>query len=148
MDFRPMEPREYSADTTLARVRRCAKCGGEMHVSNVLHLRVNGGSAGQSYTYVCRGCKEMVTELSAGRIAFQGFLILCGGGLGAMLVYFGTDILIGLIQHGPGGNDVSALVVVLVLFLGIGLPFLLFMLWLAKDLIADFIKLQRSPVIR
>lgn len=147
MNLSPLDPSRVAGDTTLFRVRRCRKCGGAMRCKSLVELRVNQGYAGRDYTFVCEGCKHHVTELSGGRVAYLGSVIVFGGGLGVLLVTYGVEMLVHTITHGPGGNDLSALIVVLVLFLGLGTPFLLWMLWSAKSLVSDWLELRRNPVV-
>jgi hypothetical protein len=148
MNTSPLPPERYSNDTRAQRVRRCYKCGGEMRCRSLTEFRVNGGYSGRDYTFVCQECRQTVTELSAARAFYLGALIVSGAGLGGMLVFFGLQILIKTVTQGPGGNDLSAVIVVLVLFLGLGIPFLLMMLWAAKSLISDWLQLRRNPIVR
>jgi hypothetical protein len=118
-----------------------------MRCKTVINFRINGGNGGRDYTFVCAGCRHYVTELSTGRVLYLGTLIVSGIGLGGMLVVFGLKMLVDLVTRGPGGNDLSALIVVLVLFLGLGLPFFLMSLWSARSLIQDWRELNRNPIV-
>jgi hypothetical protein len=148
MDTSPLPPERRHHDVIADRARRCCKCGGEMRCRALTEFRVNGGYSGREYTFVCQGCRQMVTEISAGRVAYAIGLVGLGGGLGGMLVFYGVKMLVDTIQHGPGGNDLSAVILVLVVFLGLGAPFLLLMLWAGKSFIADWLALRRNPVLR
>lgn len=148
MNTSPLPPERYSNDTQARRVRRCYKCGGEMRCRSLIEFRVNGGYSGRDYTFVCEGCQQTVTELSLGRVLYLVALLGSGGGLGGVLVFFGVKMLIQTVTQGAGGNDLSAVIVVLVLFLGLGIPFLLMMLFATKSLIRDWLELRRNPIVR
>jgi hypothetical protein len=148
MSMRPLPPERYAGDHAVTRVRRCAQCRGEMHCRSLVELRVNGGNAGRSYTFVCQGCRETVSELSPERVAYTTMVVVLSGGLGALLVGGGVNMLVDTIRHGSRGNDLSAVILVLVVFLGLGTPCLLIALWMGKQFLADAMKLRKTPVIR
>ncbi len=135
-------------DPVAQRIRRCRKCGGDMRCKVLIQFRQNGGDAGRDYLFVCDGCKHNVSELSSSRVFLQGFSILCGTGLAVALVFFGMKMLLSTLARGFGGNDASAVIVVLALFLGLGLPFLGFMLWAGRSMIRDRQELAKNPIVR
>lgn len=118
-----------------------------MRCKGLIEYRINRGYAGRDYTFVCEKCGQRVTELNAARVLYVGAIVVIGGGLGITLVTYGVEMLVKTITHGPGGNDLSAVILVLVIFLGLGTPFLLLMLWTAKLFISDWLRLRRNPVI-
>jgi len=65
-----------------------------------------------------------------------------------MLVYFGLHMLISTVRDGFSGNSPGAVILVLVLFLGLGIPFLLAMLWAARWFVTNSLELRRNPIIR
>jgi hypothetical protein len=135
-------------DPIAQRVRRCCHCGGDMLCKTLTQWKQRGNDAGREYLFVCQGCKKMVTELGPGRAFLVWLRIVCGVGLAAMMVYFGLKMLLSTIAHGFGGNQPSAIIVVLVLFLGLGLPFLGAMLWWGRATWRDTEELKRNPIVR
>jgi len=150
---RTMQPNDlgkaqFTTNQTEDRVRRCGKCGGELRCKTVVEWRVNRGYAGRDYTFICQGCKQIVTVLSPYRTIWLCVMLVLWGGLAGMLVTFGVRMLIDLLTKGPGGNDLSALILVIAVFLGLGIPFALLLISTAKELVSDWLKLLRNPVIR
>ncbi len=143
-----LAPSQYADDQTLAHVRRCRHCSGEMRCKDLTEHRVNGGYTGRTYTFVCLGCARRVTELSTARAVFMSSMVLGGGFLGLMLVGFGVKMLVQTVVQGAGGNDLSAVILVLVVFLGLGAPFLLMTAWVGKMLVGEWLELRRNPLVR
>ncbi len=119
-----------------------------MRCRGVVEHRVNGNDSGRDYTFVCEGCGRRVTELSPGRIVYVTLLVVLGGGLGGMMVTFGIKMLASTLRDGAGGNSLTAVILVLVLFLGLGTPFLLLIAWVARSLLRDWLELRQNPVVR
>lgn len=135
-------------DAIANRVRRCSKCGGEMRCAHQTEFRVNGNYSGRQYRFDCQGCGKSLTELNAARIATAGTMVVGGCLLGGMLVYFGLDMLVSTLLHGSRGNSLGATILVLVLFLGLGIPFLLGMLWAVRWFVTNSLELRRNPIVR
>ena len=148
MTLRDMDEDEVGHDPMLARMRQCGRCGeGIMTARSLVELRVNQGYAGREYVFQCEECGHQVNDFNIARVLYQLMLLPLAGGFGAFLLYFGIDMAIDTAMHGPGGNDVSALVVVLVLFLGGGGVLTLLALGMTWSLLQDWNTRRKSPLL-
>jgi ABC-type uncharacterized transport system permease subunit len=118
-----------------------------MRCKTVIDLHMEDGYAGRDYSFVCQGCRQVVTELSPGRIVAMLSLILGMGILGGLLVGFGLAMLLNTLTKSSDSNEQSAVIGLVVLFLVLGIPSLLGALWAAKSLVSDLRTIRRNPIV-
>ena len=149
MTLRQMDEHEVGDDPMLRRQRQCGKCGeGVMWCTSLVESRVNSGYAGRDYVFTCDNCGHVLSDMDAGRVLYQLMIVPTMGLFGAFLLWFGIPMALDLVQNGPGGNDLSAVIVVVVLFVGAGGLLSLLTLFILWSEIADFRDRRASPFIR
>jgi hypothetical protein len=79
-----------------------------MRCKTVIDLHMEDGYAGRDYSFVCQGCRQVVTELSPGRIVAMLSLILGMGILGGLLVGFGLAMLLNTLTKSSDSNQAMA----------------------------------------
>lgn len=149
MTMREMSEEEVEGDTYRGRIRQCGKCGeGFMYCTNLTELRVNGGYAGRSYAYRCEECGHVVSDLDGASVLYLITMLPIGLVFSSVLVYFGADMAWDLVVRGPGGNDPTAVGVVIFLFLGMGGALLLGILYTLWAHFQDFRARRESPFLK
>lgn len=149
MSLREMDEHEVGDDPRLRRQRQCGKCGeGIMWCTSLVESRVNSGYAGREYVFTCDHCGHTLGDLDASRVLYQLMMLPSAGLFGGVMLWFGIPMAIDLATNGPGGNDLSAVIVVLVLFLGGGGLVTAGTFWSAWSAVSDFRARRASPFIR
>lgn len=147
--LREMSEDEVAGDEYRGRIRQCGECGeGFMYCTNLTELRVNGGYAGRSYSYQCEECGHVVADLDGASVLYQLVMLPIGLVFSSVLVYFGAQMALDVIRRGPGGNDPTALGVIIVLFLGMGGALLLGVLYTLWAAYGDFRERRASPFLK
>jgi hypothetical protein len=148
MEIRPMSEEEVGRDRVRARVRRCGRCkAGRMSCAALTQHRLNNADVGRDYVFRCASCGHEVRDYNATRVQHQVLVLALCGGFGGFLLYLGLPMLLNTLSRGFGGNDASAVIVVLALFLLGGGVLSALALRTAWGLAADWRLRQQSPEI-
>ena len=149
MEVREMSQDEIGKDPILDRVRKCGRCSdGLMVCRSMTQHAVNGGYAGRDYIFVCTTCRHLVQDFNLARVLYQAMVLVLCGGFGGVLLFFGLRMGLDTWQRGFGGNDASAVVVVLALFILGGGGLFALALYTARGLYQDARDRRASPIFR
>ena len=104
------------------RVLRCDSCGGEMRCERVTRFVYGRVDMGREYVFRCAGCRSTLLDMDPGRWRVYAIRFAFLVPILLAMVAFATHVVVGVARRGFGGNDPSAiyLLVGVLYALGVG----------------------------